>query len=382
MAARAAARAVVPLAGACAERNAAGRRLVPELVDALSESGLFRMCVPASLGGGEAAPADMLGAVETLGRADGATAWCVAVAATSGALAAYLPERHAGEVYSEAHGCVGGVFAPRGRAVVEGDELVVSGRWPFASGVDHSDWMMGGCNVVRDGSTEVLAGGAPDVRLVLFPASEVTTIDTWSVSGLQGTGSHDMAVEDLRVPAGRSASLLADSPREQGALYAFPVFGLLALAIAGVALGIARGAIDDLVALAGAKTPAMSSRSLAARPDTQARLARSEAQLRAARALVDQTIGEAWLEAEDRGEVTLARRAGLRMAAGHAMEAAASVTREMYSLGGGTSIYETSPLQRRFRDVHVATQHMLVGPATWELAGRVLLGDPVRADQL
>jgi len=381
MSATTAARAVAPLAAECAERTEAGRRLVPELVQALRESGLFRMCVPRSLGGGEAGPAELVGAVEALGRADAAAGWCVAVAATSGALAAYLPEEHAREVYGDPAVCVGGVFAPKGRAVAEHDRLVVTGRWPFASGVDHSDWLMGGCLLEEAGKTRMLDSGAPDVRLALFPADRVQVIDTWSVAGLRGTGSHDIQVEGLDVPARRSASLVSGAPRDQGALYAFPVFGLLALAIAATAVGIARGAVDDLVELAGAKTPTMARRSLGAQPDTQARVARAEARLRSARALIDHAVGEAWEEAEGEHEVTVERRAGLRLAASHAMESAAGVVDEMYALGGGTAIYATSPLQRRFRDIHVATQHMLVGPSTWEFAGRVLLGQPVRAEQ-
>lgn len=381
MSAAAAARAVAPLAAECAEAGEAGRRLAPELVQALRDSGLFRMCVPGSLGGAEVEPSELVAAVETLGRADGAAAWCVAVAATAGALAAYLPEEHGREVYGDPAICVGGVFAPKGRAIAEGDLLDVTGRWSFASGADHSDWLMGGCLLEEDGRTRMLQSGAPDIRLVLLPADRVNVIDTWSVAGLRGTGSHDIEVTGVEVPAGRSASLVSDAPREQGALYAFPVFGLLALAIAATAVGIARGAVDDLLDLAGAKTPAMSKRALGAMPDTQTRVARAEARLRSARALIDQAVGEAWEQASEERAVTVERRAALRMAASHAMESAAAVVDEMYALGGGTSIYETSSLQRRFRDVHVATQHMLVGPSTWEFAGRVLLGQPVRADQ-
>lgn len=382
MSAEESARAVAPLAAECATRTEAARRLCPELVEALRESGLFRICVPKALGGGEVGPAEMVAAIETLGRADGAAAWCVAVAATSGAVAAYLPTEQAREVYGDPRACVGGVFAPKGRAVQEGEHLSVTGRWPFASGVEHSDWLMGGCLVEVDGEVRTLESGVPDIRLSLVPADRVEVIDTWSVTGLRGTGSHDMQVTDLDVPVARSASLLSGSPREEGALYAFPVFGLLALAIASTALGIARGAVGDLVELAAGKTPAMASRSLAEQPDTRARVARAEARLRSARALVDEAVGDAYGEAESERAVSLERRAGLRMAASHAMESAAAVVDEMYALAGGSSIYDSSPLQRRFRDVHVATQHMLVGPSVWQLAGRVLLGQPVRSDQL
>jgi alkylation response protein AidB-like acyl-CoA dehydrogenase len=352
------------------------------VVDALHEAGLFRMLVPRSLGGGEATPAEMVESIAALARGDGAAAWCVAVACTSGALGAYLPEDHAREVYGAPARCWGGVFAPKGRAVAGHGALTVTGRWPFTSGIDHCDWLMGGCVVEEAGEVRKLPSGRPDVRLVVFPVGDVERIDTWDVAGLRGTGSHDMAVDGLRVPAGRSASLFVDRPRESGPLYAFPIFGLLSLAIASVGLGIARGAVDDLLSLAGTKTPAMGTRALAARPDTQGRAARAEARLRAARALVDEAVGEAWEAATADGAIALEHRAGLRMAASHAMGETAAVVDEMYSLAGGTAIYSSSPLQRRFRDVHVATQHMLVAPTVWELTGRLMLGVPADTEQL
>jgi len=207
-------------------------------------------------------------------------------------------------------------------------------------------------------------------------------IDTWHVSGLRGTGSHDMAVEDLAVPAERTGSVISQQPLAAGPLYRFPVFGLLALTIAGVALGIGRAAIDDLVELAGAKTPTASRRSLAERASTQADIARAEAGLRSARAFLYESVAEAWEAATGGDTVPVDRRAELRLASTHATAAARAAVDIAYDLGGGTSIYETSPLQRRFRDVHAATQHMLVGTATWELTGRLLLGLPTDTAQL
>ena len=378
----AAARALAPLAAEHAAFADAERRLAPELVEGLRESGLFRMLVPAALGGGEAEPARMMAAVDELAHADAATGWCVAVAATSGLLGGYLPEEHAREVFSDPRGCVGGVFAPKGRARPVGpDALEVSGRWPFASGVQHSDWLMGGCLVEADGDVTRTESGAPDSRLALVPAKAVEVIDTWDVAGLRGTGSHDFAVESARVPRGRTASLVSDEHRAPGALYAFPVFGLLALAIASVGTGIARAALEDLIELAGGKVPAMATKALAQQPDAQARTAKAEAGLRAARALLDEEVGGAWTAAAETGDVSLERRAGLRLAASHAMFTSAHVVDEAYALAGGSAVYASNPLQRRFRDVHVATQHMLVNPSTWEFAGRVLLGAPVRAEQ-
>jgi len=352
----------------------AGRRLSPELSAVLADAGFYRLCVPRALGGSEAPPEVLIEVVEALAIGDAAPAWCVAVCATGGMLAAYLPEAPAQEIFGGASTVVGGVFAPMGHAAMSGTELTVSGRWRFASNVENCDWVMGGCVVLDGESPRPGPGGAPDVRLVLMPRNEVEVLDTWSVSGLRGTGSHDFTVEGLSVPAERSASLITDAPVATGPLYAFPPFGLLAASIAAVALGIARGALADLLELAGAKTPTMSTRKLAQRPATQSRVGMAEARLRAARAHLLAALAGAEEEAAKTGKVGLEARAGLRLAATHAVEASAATVDDAYGLAGGSAIYESSSLQRRFRDVHAATQHMLVGPATWELTGRTLLG--------
>jgi alkylation response protein AidB-like acyl-CoA dehydrogenase len=370
------------LAGELAAEAEAERRLSAEFSGLLAEAGLYRLCVPASLGGGEAAPAELLRAVEALAEGDAAVGWCVAVCATSGMLGAYLEPEAAADVYSDPAGVVGGVFAPSGRAVADGDRLVVSGRWRFCSNVDNCDWVMGGCVVFDGDAPRTLESGRPDIRLVLMPADAVDVIDTWSVSGLRATGSHDIAVEGLEVPAARAASLITDPPREPGPLYAFPPFGLLAAAIAAVALGAARGALDEIGDLAGAKTPTLSTRKLAERPATQSGIARAEAAVRAARALLFEATADCWAAAQRGGEISVRLRAGMRLASTNAVEASAFAIDEAYRLGGGSAIYETSPLQRRFRDIHAATQHMLVAPATWELAGRSLLGLDFDASQL
>ena len=211
-------------------------------VAALGEHEFFRLCVPSEYGGGEASVREL---VESRRRSRKPTprrrgAWRSRPSADSGR----LPEPDAAqEVYGVAGRAVGGVFAPKGRAEVAADGFRVSGRWPFASGVEHCDWLMGGWFVVRDG-VAAWPGGALDVRLLLWPRDRLELIDTWSVAGLRATGSHDMAVTGLHVPHAWSASIFTDATRIDGAPGTFPLFGLLALAIAGVALGIARAALD------------------------------------------------------------------------------------------------------------------------------------------
>jgi len=356
------------------------RALPQRLVDELRASGLLRACAPAELGALQASPLVTLSCAETIARGDASAGWCVSIAATSSLLAAYLPVEGAAEVLGDPRSVAAGVWAPRGAAAVVDGGVRVSGRWSFCSGITHSDWLFAGC-VLGDGDGDPGAG-APVLRIAAIPTAELEILDTWHTSGLRGTGSHDALASDLFVPDHHLLSLLDAGPRVDAALYRFPAFGFFALSIAAASLGNARGAIDDLTELAAAKISLGSTRVLAERPATQAAVAEAEAELRAARALFYQAVEEAWTAAQGSAPVAVPLRLGLRLAATHAVRSAAEVARSMYDLGGGTAIYEDSPLQRRFRDAHAATAHFQVNPATWELTGRLLLDLPTKTAQL
>ncbi len=378
-----AARSLYTTLSEASPRIEAERRLPPDIVAALKASRLFRLCVPERYSGLEASPATMVECISELARADGSAGWCVAIGATSGLLGGYLADADAKEVYaSDPESVAGGVFAPKGKAVTEGESYRVRGRWAFASGIQHCSWLMGGCVVFEDGKPLMLPGGLPDSRLVVYPAAEAVVHDTWSVSGLCGTGSHDMEVTDVLVPRTRSVSLMSDRPRIESALYKFPVFGCLAIGIAAVSLGLARRAIDELVELAGGKTPAASRRTLAERGFVQMQIAEAEAAQRSARAFLLDTIGEIYEHASRGNDIELRQRALLRLAATHTVTLSKRAVDAMYDAGGGSSIYRTSPLQRCFRDVHTASQHMIISSSTLELAGRVLAGLETDAWQL
>jgi alkylation response protein AidB-like acyl-CoA dehydrogenase len=353
------------------------RELPAALLDALRGTGLMRGCAPAALGALEASPATTLAGAERIARGDASAGWCVSIAATSSLLSAYLPEQGTAEIFGEEGSVAAGVWAPRGRAVVVDGGLRVTGRWSFCSGISHSQWLFAGC--VLDGAE---GSGAPILRVVALAKADLEILDTWHTSGLRGTGSHDALAHELFVPDHHVLALLGAPPRIDAPLYRFPIFGFFALSIAAAALGNARGAIDDLSELAAAKSGQGSSRVLAERGATQAAVGEAEAALRAARSLYYEAIGEAWVASQQQAPVSDSLRLGLRLAATHAVRTSADVARSMYDLGGGTAIYEDSPLQRRFRDAHAATAHFQVNPATLELAGRLLLGLPTKTAQL
>ena len=358
------------------------RRLPADLAAELAQAGLFRMLVPTSLGGAELDVATLFNRLEQLGRADAATGWCVMIGGTTALISAWLPLEHAREIWADPGVITGGVFAPMGRATVDGENYLVSGRWAWGSGSANCSWLLGGAVIMEGGEMRRLPNGAPDHRMMVMRRHEVELIDTWDALGMRGTGSGDLAAKDVRVPQGRSVSFITDTPREDGPLYRFAPFGLLALGIAAVASGNALGALDDLKALAVAKKGQGSSRSLAERGVVQADYAAAHADLDAARALVHAEIAAAWDRVVAGDTLDLPARARLRLAATRLTQVSARVAAKMHELAGGTSVYASHPLNRRFRDAHVATQHVMVAPPTLELAGRVLLGLPVDASML
>jgi alkylation response protein AidB-like acyl-CoA dehydrogenase len=335
----------------------------------------MRAGAPVSVGAPQASPSLILSCAEEVARGDASAGWCVSIAATSSLLAGWLPADAASEIFGDPRSIAAGVWAPRGRArEVEGGYRV-SDRWSFCSGIEHSDYLFGGCVVQADGEGE----GVP--RVLGMPTSELEIVDTWHTLGLRGTGSHDAIADDVFVPRAHSVWLL-DPPASDAALYRFPIFAFFALSIAAAALGNARGAIEDLTELAAEKVSLASSRTLAQRPATWTTVAQAEARLRAARAFYYKAIEDVWSAAEAADDVTVELRVGLRLAATHAVRSAAEVARDMHDLGGGTAIYESSALQRRLRDAHAATAHFQVNAATWELTGRLLLDQPTETTML
>jgi alkylation response protein AidB-like acyl-CoA dehydrogenase len=284
-----------------------------------------------------------------------------------------MNEPGAKEVFGDPSAPSAGVAAPAGAAVRSDGGVRVSGRWPFCSGVTHCDWLWVGCVVMENGQPRMGPMG-PEIIHVCVPVSEVEIHDTWFVSGLSGTGSSDVSAEDVFAPEQRIFSLFDPSTHRPEPLYQMPVVGLFVSQVVAVSLGIARGALDELIELAQTKVPTLSQAVLADRPVAQVDLARAEASLGAARAFLYATVEDLWQTARAGDQPTARQLALNRIAALNAAETGASVARTASVLAGGSSIYADSPLQRHMRDADAVTHHFTVSPHVWEDAGRVLLG--------
>ena len=367
-------RELAPTIAARADEIEAARRLPPDLVTDLTAAGCFGMLRPRSHGGAGVDLATSMRVYEALSRADASVGWTVAIAAGCWLDLVGLPRPTFDAVFAgDPDVRVGGAIRPAGLAVPADGGYRVSGRWGFVSGCQHCDWIYGNC--IEEGTTG--NGDVPPLRVALFRADEIDIEDTWSVSGLCGTGSHDVVADDVFVPTDRTFALLSAEPCLDDPAVRMPLPSPYALQMASGALGIAQGALDDILALASDKVPLFAGASLATNPLFQNQLGQADAGLRAARSLVYDEAADAWSTALAGDPFTTEQRARIRGSATWACDTAAAVVGMAYRAGGGSSLYRSSPLQRRFRDVHALTQHFLLKLDSLTTVGAVMAGQDV-----
>ncbi|WP_438020049.1 acyl-CoA dehydrogenase family protein [Sorangium sp. So ce315] len=376
-----AARDLAPTIVARAAEIEEARRLPADLLGELKAAGCFRMFLPRSHGGCEVDLRTGMDVLETLARADGATGWTVMLGSESPHLFALLPRERFDAVYTGGPDVIiGGGFNAQGEAhVIEGGYRV-TGRWSFASGCEHADWLFGNCVLMDGGRPRMGAAGEvremPETRGMLFPAREARIIDTWSVLGLRGTGSHDIAFEGAFCPEERSFDIFRGQPSVPGPGFVAPVLHFV-LHMGAVAVGIAQGALDETVALARSGKKRLYARAeLAASPVFQVHLGRAETSVRAARALLRDTGDELWDACVNDPGAAVAMAPRISGALAWVTEVAARAVDACYQAGGGGVARNASPVQRRFRDIHTFSQHAAAAEGWFGQAGAALLGHP------
>jgi alkylation response protein AidB-like acyl-CoA dehydrogenase len=369
------ARALQPAVAAAADEVERTRRIPAPLLAALHDARMFRMLLPASVGGDEVAPWTYLAAVAALAEADASVAWNVFVGNSAALIAPFVPLESARRIFADPRAVVawGPPNAARARAVPGGYR--VRGEWSFASGCRQATWMGAHCQIEEpDGSLRQNQLGRPAIRTLLFPAGQARLLDTWNTIGLRGTASDSYAVEDVFVPEAFSGTREDPSlRRDPGRLYAFPMQGIYAAGVAGVALGTARAMLDAFRHLARDKAP-RGLRRLADSPVVQAELARNEARLGAALAYLTLTLQDIWGGIRGTEIIAIPDRARVRLACAHAMQSAAEVADHAYKAAGTDAIVPGSPFERRFRDIHTVVQQIQARASHFEAVGQVLLG--------
>jgi 3-hydroxy-9,10-secoandrosta-1,3,5(10)-triene-9,17-dione monooxygenase len=374
------AEALIPVLRERAPRAEQLRQLPDETIADLHSSGLFRVLQPARIGGSELPYRALYELTAVIGQGCGSTSWVLAnLAAHHWLLGMWHPEAQH-EIWGESPDSLisSALIFARGRARrVEGGYRL-SGRWPFSSGVDPSTWSMLGA-VVSDEET-----GQNEPRMFLVPARDYTVIDTWQVIGLAGTGSKDVEVNDIFVPAYRTLATerIKGGPNRgselnPGTLYKLPAVSLFAYAIAGVSLGIARGAIQHFAETTRNRLSAYTGKNLADFTNIQVHLAEAAALADAAEAIALRDCDEAMRITEAGVVPSIEQRARYRRDGAFAATLCTKAVDLLFTATGGGAIYQRNPIQRAFRDAHAANAHYhLNWDVNGAIYGRVALGLP------
>jgi len=351
------------------------QRIGEPLLTQLHDARLLRLLLPRSFAGEEVEPWVYLGAVEEVSRHDASVGWNLFVANSSALIAPFMEPASAHAIYDDPRALVawGPPNAARAKAVPGGYRI--SGEWEFASGCRQATWMGAHAQVQEpDGALRLNARGTPLTRTLLFPVAQAKLIPRWNVIGLRGTASDAYSVTDLFVPEAFSATREEpESRREPGRLYAFTTQGMYAVGHSGVMLGVARAMLDAFIALAGAKTPRNLGR-LADSAVVQSNVAQVEAKLGAARAYLVATLQDIWATADGIPAIDIPARARVRLACAHAIHIAIEVADFAYKEAGTSAIFLDTAFERRFRDIHTASQQIQARGAHFEAVGRIMLG--------
>jgi len=352
----------------------AERRIPADLVDRLRSIGMFRIFVPASHGGLQLTLAEGLEVITALARIDGSLGWISMVACGSGLFATLAERETYDRIYRDGPDvAICGSSQPIGTAELTANGFRVNGRWPFASGCKHADWIGAACKMIRDGKPITDVHGKPMVRGFAMPASDWVIEDTWHAAGLKGTGSHHIALQDALVPEANFFDIENGAACVPGPLY-YAFRHLVTLFHGAFSVGMAAGALDELLALANtgrqqlyAATPMRESEAF------QFELGRVSADVRAAQAFHKVQVADHWdhaLAGTLKGEDLLidGARSTVWIAA-----TCVGVADACFTLGGSSTLYETSPLQRRLRDLHAAAQHVFAQPRQYAGVGKLVL---------
>ena len=369
------ARALVPAIEAAASRIEAERRIVPDVVAALHEAGIFHMLLPPSLGGGGADIVAFNEVIQTIAAADASTGWCVGQQVASTQAAGYVDPKIAREIFGPPHGAVAWGPPAGAKAVVADGGYRVTGRWRFASGSGHCAWIGGHSAVIeRDGKPRLDDNGRPVMRTMLFRKEQAKWTDIWHTVGLRGTGSNQYEVSDLFVPDAYSTWRDEQADRtNDGPLYDIPLLTLYGIGFSGVGLGLAQGSLDAFMALANSKTGRAGRGVMRDNPIIQADVAKVAGGLYAARAFLRDMLAEIW-EAVNKDGATLDQRARLRLAITGALDQSVRVVDFAYTAAATSAIFTGSPFERRFRDMHTVTAQGQAHMSNFESAGQALFG--------
>jgi alkylation response protein AidB-like acyl-CoA dehydrogenase len=370
------AEALRPLVAAAADETEERRRLAPALLDKLHEAQMFRLLMPKATGGIETDPITFFHVIETISSGDASTAWCLSQAGGCSMSAAYLDLPVAKEIFGGPRDVLAWGPGPKVKAIETDGGYRVTGVWAFASGGRHATWLGAHCPIYKaDGSPRLGDDGRQLERTMLVRSTDVEWTDIWHTVGLRATASDQFALNDFFVAADHSITRdFENECRESGPLYRMGAGTCYQMGFAGVACGIAKGALDDFIHMARTKVPRGSKYALRDNAVVQSNIAQAVINVRAARAYLLQSMADIWKDLQAGKTISVEQRITIRGAATNAIHKAREAVDTVYNAAGATAIFENQPLERRFRDIHTVTQQLQGRLSHFETVGAFMLG--------
>ena len=356
----------------CAQEAEDIGTLPKAVVDAIYDAGLFALKLPEIFGGAEADPITQFEVLEAMAHIDSSAGWCLMIGVTSiGQPAAFVGDDAAAEIFRGGQVPRGaGVMMPAGKAKRVDGGFILNGRWPFASGVQHSQWLTTGAFTVEDGDS------APTHMLLVYPTASATVHDNWQVSGLAGTGSNDISVTDLFVPEAFTWDFSVWEPQRGGQSYLMGRPGYVANEHAAFAMGVGRCALDEIISYASEKRRGYPPSLLAERKAFQKDMAECDFLLRSAHTLCVEINQKGWDVCQTGNVPGPALQAEMRAVAVYATDVALDIATRAFRYAGGSALYHPGVLQRCMRDINAAAQHFMVSSTAYENYGAALLDLP------
>ena len=375
-----AAKSFVPTILANLEQIDSEAQLPPDLSAAMAKKSLFSMYVPKCLGGPESDPITAFHVVEEISKADGSAGWC----AFNGSAVTSAISRVSIETAKEIFGdppivkCSGSA-RPTGNAKVAPAGYLVSGRWNYLSGIDHSEHLFLNCNILDDDGPVKNADGSQVTRVAIVPVATGKVLDTWTTLGMRGTASNDAEFSNVFIPDHHTFPRGA-APHHESPLYITETMIHMGWTLAAAnALGMARGAMNAFVQLATASGSTQSNTLLRDRSTVQTTVGECEAVIDASRTYVLDAVGEMWDAQVERSPSLTAKSVRSRLAITHAIRQSVEVVDRLFFAAGTNAIHESVGLERFFRDLHASGQHLSGGLANFEYGGQWLLGAELTA---
>ncbi len=373
------AKALVPVLRERAPLAEKLRRLPDETVDDLVKAGFVRATAPARLGGNEVDYSTMLDICSTIATGCGSTSWVLTNLMSCTLKLGYFPKQAQDEIWGDSPEQLlcGVLIFPAGRAKKIEGGYSLSGRWPFASGIDHANWCFFGAMVESEESE-----APPELRMFVLPREEYAIIDTWEAAGLKGTGSHDVKVDGVFVPAYRTLSVddtkggkSPGSAVNPAPLYRMPMFAMFFSWVGATVLGLAQGAFDTYLEETRTRLAKYSGQRVADFSTIQVKIAEAAASINAARTTLFANCDEAYRIAEAGDVPTIEQKVRYRSEGAFAATLCIRAVDLLFTASGGGGLYDKNPLSRTFRDIHAGVAHITQNwDANATMYGRLALG--------